>query len=365
MASRKPRSNGVDSTPSAVESLAQKPTHPLVFISHDHRDAELAEAFSNLLTGASGGILKSFRSSDRKGVAGIEFGTEWYREIMGKIKDATDVVALLTANSVDRPWILYEAGVAKGNLDKQVFGVVVGITFEQATQGPFAQFQNSGDDEDSLTKLVVQLIKRNPEAEPSDEAVRLHVKQFRGKIETVHKSPTKKVLSAASEVDGNAAAKLFEEIKVMFRELPERLHGQFSESLGGRSARKRILHRRMFRDLIRQSAIEGTDPSLSWLIAVSFLRDDAPWLHDICLEVYRASQHPNRSQVLRSIERLEEVLTLIRRGPMSAFMTGSHEMDMTVDQLGDWARHLFVSGKHRSGGRTPMQERLSDEVKEP
>ncbi len=90
--------------------------NPLVFISHDSRDADLAEAFGNLLTDASGGILKSFRSSDRKGTAGIEYGQEWFRAIMQKLDDATDVVALLTARSINRPWILYEAGVAKGKL---------------------------------------------------------------------------------------------------------------------------------------------------------------------------------------------------------------------------------------------------------
>jgi hypothetical protein len=70
---------------------------PLVFISHDTRDADLAEAFANLLTDASGGILKSFRSSDRRGTSGIEFGDEWYRAIMQRMDLATDVVALLTA----------------------------------------------------------------------------------------------------------------------------------------------------------------------------------------------------------------------------------------------------------------------------
>jgi hypothetical protein len=82
----------------------------------------LAEAFANLLTDASGGFLKAFQSSDRKGGAGIEFGAEWYSEIMSKIDDATNVVALLTPNSLDRPWILYEAGVAKGKLGKPVTG---------------------------------------------------------------------------------------------------------------------------------------------------------------------------------------------------------------------------------------------------
>jgi len=154
MATRKPKQTETDPSAPGVGSLAQKPTRPLIFISHDHRDADLAEAFSNLLTDASGGFLKSFRSSDKKGGAGIEFGAEWYTEIMGKINDATDVVALLTENSVNRPWILYEAGVAKGKLDKPVFGVVVGIELDLATKGPFAQFQNAGDDEESLTKCV-------------------------------------------------------------------------------------------------------------------------------------------------------------------------------------------------------------------
>jgi hypothetical protein len=79
----------------AAEPKRPTTDSPLVFISHDSRDADLAEAFGNLLTDASGGILKSFRSSDRKGTAGIEYGQEWYRAIMQKLDDATAVVALL------------------------------------------------------------------------------------------------------------------------------------------------------------------------------------------------------------------------------------------------------------------------------
>ena len=41
-----------------VDSGIAKATHPLVFISHDTRDADLAEAFSNLLKSVSAGVLK-------------------------------------------------------------------------------------------------------------------------------------------------------------------------------------------------------------------------------------------------------------------------------------------------------------------
>ena len=152
---------------------------PTVFISHDSRDADLAEMFGNLLTDVSGGILKPFCSSDRKGTRGIEFGEEWFKTIMVKLSDATDVVALLTQHSIDRPWILYEAGVAKGKLGTPVFGVSIGVPLEKASTGPFAQFQNSSDDDDSLTKLAMQLIKRNPDANPREEAVKRHVAAFR------------------------------------------------------------------------------------------------------------------------------------------------------------------------------------------
>jgi hypothetical protein len=154
---------------------------PLVFISHDSRDADLAEAFEDLLTDSSGGIIKSFRSSNRKGGSGIEYGQEWYRAIMDNINKATDVVALLTSRSLERPWLLYETGVAKGKLrgTEAVLGIALGISLEEAATGPFAQFQNSPDEEEAITGVVLQLIRRHPRAAPREEAVRRQVQIFR------------------------------------------------------------------------------------------------------------------------------------------------------------------------------------------
>lgn len=339
--SKSPKNDSNSAPPPSADVLVQKPSRPLIFISHDHRDSQLAEAFANLLTDASGGFLKFFRSSDRKGGAGIEFGAEWYTEIMGKINDATDVVALLTANSIDRPWILYEAGVAKGKLDRPVFGLVVGVPFDQATKGPFAQFQNSGDDEDSLTKLVLQLIKRNSDAEPREEAVRRQVNAFRDGIKKL--APTKVTPKTAEpEVDPNAVAKLFEEIKVMFRDLPEKLQGQINENLGPR--RRRRMHPMMLMDMMRHSGMELGDPALAWMLIISSLKDDAPWLYEVSLDVYHAMQRRDPAKVAKAIDRLERVLSSIRRGPMSE-MIDSREIDMAVHELGRIARHLFGSDR--------------------
>lgn len=91
--------------------------NPLVFISHDSRDAELAEAFGKLLKSVSAGMIKTFRSSDKKGNEGIDFGEEWYKRLMTALQSTSDVVCLFTERSIDRPWILFEAGVAKGKLN--------------------------------------------------------------------------------------------------------------------------------------------------------------------------------------------------------------------------------------------------------
>ena len=155
------------------------PRNALVFISHDSRDADLAQEFANLLSDASGGMLKSFRSSDAMGNGGIPYGAAWYNVIMSKLNDATDVVALLTPNSIDRPWILYEAGVAKG----KIIALVIGLSLERALRGPFSLFHNCGDDQGALTKLVTQLIKqRIPGAGPRAETVKRQVRAFRDKI---------------------------------------------------------------------------------------------------------------------------------------------------------------------------------------
>lgn len=222
-----------------TRTLVSRPK-PMVFISHDSRDADLAEAFGNLLSDVSAGTLKSFRSSDRKGTAGIEFGAEWYKSIMSTLGDATDVVALLTRQSVDRPWILYEAGVAKGKLDTTVFGVAIGIPLEKASTGPFAQFQNCGDDEDSLTKLVLQLLQRNPEAAPREEAIRMQVGVFRENISQLMKDRAEANQEGAEpSLDEASIPKLFEEVKVMVRDLPEKVDAK----LQGRRAGIRRLRR--------------------------------------------------------------------------------------------------------------------------
>jgi hypothetical protein len=199
---------------------------PLVFISHDTRDAPIAEAFSKLLSSVTAGMLKTFRSSDNKGTQGFEYGVEWFPELMKKLASASDMVCLLTNHSLARPWILFEAGVAKGKFEIPVHGLALGIPLPTASAtGPFQQLHNCDDDVESITKLTMQLINRLPGAEPDRETIRSHVEVF---VHTVNRiAEAAGEAGAGDDNQGEALpVKLFEEIKVMFAALPSRLEAQ-------------------------------------------------------------------------------------------------------------------------------------------
>src|SRR5438552_8619885 len=171
-------SDKVKST-SEGELLSSGSSTPLIFISHDARDAELAEAFSKLLKSVSAGMIKTFRSSDKKGTEGIDFGDEWYKRLMAKLQSTSDVVCLFTERSLDRPWILFEAGVAKGKLSTPVVGVALGVPLSRVSAGPFYQFQNMDDSEGDLTKLVHQLARRVGTLELDADVVAVQVQAFK------------------------------------------------------------------------------------------------------------------------------------------------------------------------------------------
>lgn len=321
MATRKPRaSKQVPEIAKAAEIDATLPVRPkaLVFVSHDSRDADIAEAFANLLSDVSAGTLKSFRSSDKKGNSGIEFGAEWYTSIMSQLGDATDVVALLTARSIDRPWILYEAGVAKGKLETTVLGLALGVPLDKVSTGPFGQFQNCGDDEDSLTKLVMQLLQRNPDAAPREEAVRMQVRLF---IESLSKILATKSKKPASETGGEEhnVAKLFEEVKAMVRELPERVDDRVrnaSRHVPGRVVRR--FHPKMLEEILfRVPSPNRNAKKAALLVVLAFVKEDAPWLYEIGMEIYRAMLTEERNTVRAAHKQFQATMDLMMHGPWS------------------------------------------------
>lgn len=342
MAPRKKQEVQNAPTREAEESIMSKGKSPLVFISHDSRDAELAEEFSNLLKSASAGALKSFRSSDKKGTQGIEYGQEWYPAIMDKIDEASDVVCLLTQHSVDRPWILYEAGVAKGKLDKKVIGLALGIPMSIALTGPFAQFQNNDGDVESITKLVLELVRKVPGLDPDPSLVKQLVESFVNKSSEINEKLQKQNLKPqqVESVDENSIAKLFEEVKIMFDTLPLRIEKRIDPES---RRRKRRFHPMMLEELFQIAAIE--EPNIGFLILISLYKEEFPWFYEIGIDTYHnlkmAKSIAEKKKVIASFEKAFEMLghPMIREfyGKSEEFYflhkEGRHALRRFVDRL--------------------------------
>ncbi|MHB1839425.1 MAG: hypothetical protein ACYCPD_06665 [Acidobacteriaceae bacterium] len=323
-----------------ADLLAATQTSPLVFISHDARDAELAEAFGKLLKSVSAGMIKAFRSSDKKGTDGIDFGDEWYRRLLTQLQATSDVVCLFTERSLDRPWILFEAGVAKSRLDTKVIGVALGVPLSRVAVGPFYQFMNMDDSAEDLTKLVNQLAQRVPTLELDKDVVQSQVAIFRAtetdllkKLTQGHTRPNVK-----DQADESAIAKLAEEMKALPSRVAERLADGADPS---RRRRMRRFHPMMFEELLHMTGDPG-DP-IAILMAASVVREDAPWLYELAMEVYRTAKAGNLQAIEQEIERLRRFSSIAMRGPFAEeFGLVNKESYLFVREFPKMLEHILM-----------------------
>lgn len=97
---------------------------PLVFISHHSGDSDLAAAFAQLLEDCSHNgespLVDVFFASAKDRSHGIEYGHQWYPLILQKFRDSAAIVCLLTPKSIERSWILFEAGYASGARSQRI-----------------------------------------------------------------------------------------------------------------------------------------------------------------------------------------------------------------------------------------------------
>ena len=140
---------------------------PYVFISHVHEDKTLADEFELLLQRSSSGGVTAFNSSSLRDGSGPEYGDIWFDAIHKALERATHVVALVTRQSVGRPWIMYELGISRGK-DRRVptFALALGISKIEAFKGPLAQLQNCDGDQAGVEKLLRQIVGAHPDLDP-------------------------------------------------------------------------------------------------------------------------------------------------------------------------------------------------------
>jgi len=331
--------NKVKTTERETDALTSPSTSALVFISHDSRDAELAEAFSKLLRSVSAGMLKCFRSTDKKGNEGFQYGDEWYNVLMKKLQAASEVVCLFTERSIDRPWILYEAGLAKAKIETRVRAIAFGVPLTRLQTGPFFHFQNCEYTEDSLSKLILELTNRIPTCEPDPDVIQDQVKAFMATSNKIIERLSRRGDKDSARAEDNPQAKFLEEMKGLVRDLPSRVAERMVESGDPRRRRRFVrFHPRMIEEIMHMGSEPG-DP-IGILLAASMVREDMPWFYEIALEAYHVIKAGDTEAAERELQRMNRITEMFMHGPfMEEF--GSKEEHMLMMEFPRMFEHML------------------------
>jgi hypothetical protein len=242
-----------------------------------------------------------------------------------------------------------------------VYGIALGIPLNHANTGPFAQFQNCDDNVESLTKLVMQLVRRIPSSEPDHDAIEMQVRTFKTRVGSALEALAQENDGEiAGTVDDTSVAKLFEEVKIMFQDLPSRIEGKLGDgSETPRRRRLRRFHPMMMEELMEIAGRGPSDP-IGILIVVSLFREDFPWLYELGMEIYRAVRAGKVQEAQNTMARFRRLGEFTLRGPIFEEFASkeTHMMLMEAPRMLEHVVHRVIAETPTK----PSRKRTSDFV---
>lgn len=134
------------------------------FLSHSHADHELAEVFKQLVEDCFPGHFDVRASSAAPSEGGISAGSDWLEWIKEQVSSSPFTAILLTPRSVDKPWLMWEAGAVSGvslatNGSSTVIPLVFRLAMEQVPSPLRSRQAARGDDHESIKRVLETLNK--------------------------------------------------------------------------------------------------------------------------------------------------------------------------------------------------------------
>jgi len=136
-----------------------------VFLSHSHADHEVARAFKKLIEDCFPGHIEVKASSSAPSEGGIAVGSNWLDWIHNQVRGSKFTAVLLTPNSINKPWIMWETGAVSGislatREPSSVMPIIYRLSMEQVPS-PLQYLQAArGEDRESM-KRVLETMKRS------------------------------------------------------------------------------------------------------------------------------------------------------------------------------------------------------------
>ncbi len=138
-----------------------------LFLSHSHGDHELAGALKQLIESCLPGHIEVKASSAAPSEGGIAAGSDWLDWIHDQVRESKFTAVLLTPNSVDKPWLMWEAGAVSGvslatREASTIIPLVYRLSMEQVPSPLRSRQAARGEDRESIKRVLETLKQSTP-----------------------------------------------------------------------------------------------------------------------------------------------------------------------------------------------------------
>jgi len=130
----------------------------VIFISHSHKDKEIADIFRETIEDWSSGSIKIVQSS--YGGAGMAIGEELEQSVKKAISESSIVLLIYTGADKDWAWCMYECGLASDPTSQDSTRIVV---FQSADNipGPLKNLTAMKmSNEESIKQFIIDLHRK-------------------------------------------------------------------------------------------------------------------------------------------------------------------------------------------------------------
>lgn len=132
-----------------------------ILISHSHKDEQAAATLAELISRVTLGQLTAWFSSDTSQAGGLRPGELWMTTLMERLRASTSVVALVTPNSLNQPWLYFESGFVAALAGSDIMPVCIGLPTMTEVPFPLAMYHTYQlNDVRAVSVFVEKLVGR-------------------------------------------------------------------------------------------------------------------------------------------------------------------------------------------------------------
>lgn len=250
----------------------------------------------------------------------IDKGARWSTDIAKELEDSTFGILCVTKENLEAPWLSFEAGALSKTMEKSFVTPFLFDIKRSEVQGPILQFQSTIFQKDDIKKMVQTLNKACGDAGIPEQRLDKSFEVWYPTLEealTEVKNKNLNVNDQPSKLDENRSSEILEEILELSRDNQKLLRNPDSKLNDDMASVKESLERISMRN---EMAIErkrmsrkyssiffdeimhmsGKHSSYAFLMTLSLLKEDFPWIYDMgkeLIDILKSRNSPDEKSI--------------------------------------------------------------------